>query len=75
MFEKTKTKTTERRLECVFFGKPYVPSSRGRTGGECGEADGRMPDADVDLAGNSFVNLMDPEVRHTHFPARARTRI
>lgn len=65
----------ERRLESVLFGKPYVPSSKGRTGGDSDEEDGRMPDADVGLAGNEFANLMDSEVRCIHAPVRAKTRI
>jgi len=56
----------ERRLESVLFGKPYIPSSKGRTGGESDEEDEGMPEEDVDLAGNEFANLMDSEVRHTH---------
>lgn len=56
----------ERRLESVLFGKPYVPSSKGRAGGESGEGDEDMPEADIDLAGNEFANLMDSEVRHIH---------
>jgi len=55
----------ERRLESVLFGKPYIPSSKGRAGGESDEEDEGMPE-DVDLAGNEFANLMDSEVRHTH---------
>ena len=65
----------ERRLESVLFGKPYVPSSKGRTGGDSDEEDGRMPDADVGLGGNEFANLMDSEVRCIHVPVRAKTRI
>ena len=56
----------ERRLESVLFGKPYVPSSRGRVGGTSDEEDDRMPEADLDLGGNEFANLMDSEVRRTH---------
>ncbi|KAF9649072.1 WD40 repeat-like protein [Thelephora ganbajun] len=52
----------ERRLESILFGKPYVPSSKGRTGGESGEEDDGRPEADVDLAGNEFANLMDSEL-------------
>ena len=58
----------ERRLESVLFGKPYVPSSKGRTGGEPGEEDESMLEADVDWAGNEFANLMDSEVRRIHAP-------
>jgi len=56
----------ERRLESVLFGKPYVPSSRRRVGGVSDEEDEGMPEADLDLAGNEFANLMDSEVRRTH---------
>ena len=56
----------ERRLESVLFGKPYVPSSKGRTGDESDEEDEDMLEADVDLAGNEFANLMDSEVRCAH---------
>ena len=56
----------ERRLESISFGRPYVPSSKGRTGGDSEEEDEDMPEADIDLAGNEFANLMDSEVRHTH---------
>jgi len=55
----------ERRLESVLFGKPYVPSSRRGTGGVSDEED-EMPEADLDLGGNEFANLMDSEVRRTH---------
>ena len=65
----------ERRLESVLFGKPYVPSSKGRTGGESDEEDEGLPEADMDLAGNEFANLMDSEVRHTYVPERARSWI
>ena len=63
----------ERRLESVLFGKPYVPSSKGITRGESDEEDEGMPEADVDLAGNEFANLVDSEVRHIH--AHERTRV
>ena len=53
----------ERRLESVLFGKPYVPSLKGSIGGD--SDDESMPEADVDLAGNEFANLMDSEVRRT----------
>ena len=56
----------ERRLESVLFGKPYVPSSSRRTGGVSDEEDEEMPEADLDLGGNEFANLMDSEVRCTH---------
>lgn len=56
----------ERRLESVLFGKPYVPSSKRRTGGESDEDDEGMPEVDVDLGGNEFANLMDSEVRRTY---------
>ena len=62
----------ERRLESILFGKPYVPSSKGRTGGESDEEDEGMPEPDVDLAGNEFANLMDSEVRRAHIHERAR---
>ena len=55
----------ERRLESVLFGKPYVPPSKGRAGGGS-EEDEDMQEADIDLAGNEFANLMDSEVRHIH---------
>ena len=55
----------ERRLESVLFGKPYVPSSKGRAGvGSEGEGED-MLEADFELAGNEFANLMDSEVRCT----------
>ena len=56
----------ERRLESALFGKPYVPSSKRRVGGVSDEEDEGMPEADLDLGGNEFANLMDSEVRHTH---------
>ena len=56
----------ERRLESVLFGKPYVPSSKGRTGGDSDEEDEGIPEADVDLGGNEFANLMDSEVCRAH---------
>jgi len=56
----------ERKLESVLFGKPYVPSSKGRIGGGSDEEDEGMPEADVDLGGNEFANLMDSEVRRIH---------
>lgn len=56
----------ERRLESVLFGKPYVPSSKSRVGGESDEEDEGMPEADVDFGGNEFANLMDSEVRLTY---------
>ena len=62
----------ERRLESVLFDKLYVPSSKGRAGDESDEEDEGMPDADVDLAGNEFANLMDSEVRHTHAPRASK---
>ena len=65
----------ERRLESVLFGKPYVPSSKGRTWGGSDEEDESMPEADVDLAGNEFANLMDSEVRHTNAHERTRAWI
>jgi hypothetical protein len=55
----------ERRLESVLFGRPYVPSSKGRARDESDGEDEDMPEAGVDLAGNEFANLMDSEVRHT----------
>ena len=61
----------ERRLESVLFGRTYVPSSKGRTEGESDEEGEGMPEADVDLAGSEFANLMDSEVRRTH----AHTRV
>ena len=62
----------ERRLESALFGKPYVHSSKGRTGDESDEEDEGMPEADVDLAGNEFANLMDSEVRRTHAPRASK---
>ena len=56
----------ERRLESVLFGRPYVPSSKGRAGDESDEEEEDMLEADIDLAGNEFVNLMDSEVHQTH---------
>ena len=56
----------ERRLESVLFGKPYVPSLKGRTG-DSDEEDEGMPEADMDLGGNEFANLMDSEVRRSHY--------
>ena len=56
----------ERRLESVLFGKPYVPSLKGRIGGDSDEEGEGMPEADLDLGGNEFANLMDSEVRHIH---------
>jgi hypothetical protein len=58
----------ERRLESVLFGRPYVPSSKERTGDESDDEGEGIPEADVDFAGNEFANLMDSEVRHTHAP-------
>lgn len=55
----------ERRLESVLFGKPYVPSSKGRAGGESDEENDALLEADADFAGNEFANLMDSEVRYT----------
>ena len=55
----------ERRLESVLFGRPYVPSSKGRTG-DSDEEDEGMPEADMGLGGNEFANLMDSEVRRSH---------
>ena len=65
----------ERRLESVLFGKPYVPSSKGKTGERSDEEDEGFPEADVDLVGTEFANLMDSEVRHTHAHERPRIRI
>jgi hypothetical protein len=65
----------ERRLDSVLFGRPYAPPSKGRTGDGSDDEDEGIPEADVDFAGNEFANLMDSEVRHTHAPARTRTRI
>jgi len=56
----------ERRLESALFGKPYVPPSRKRVGGASDEEDEGMPEADLDLGGNEFANLMDSEVRRTY---------
>ena len=56
----------ERRLESVLFGKPYAPSLRRRVGGTSDEEDEGMPEADLDLGGNEFANLMDSEVRWPH---------
>lgn len=53
----------ERRLESALFGRPYVPV---RTGDESDEEDEGMLEADLDLAGNEFANLLDSEVRRTH---------
>ena len=56
----------ERRLESVLFGKPYVPLSKTRAGVQSEDDDEGIQEADVDLAGNEFANLMDSEVRHAH---------
>lgn len=53
----------ERRLESTLFGRPYVPM---RTGDESDEEDEGMLEAEVDLAGNEFANLLDSEVRRMH---------
>jgi len=65
----------ERRLESILFGKPYVSSSKGITGGESDEGDEGMPEAGVDLVGSEFANLMDSEVRRAHVHERTRTWI
>lgn len=65
----------ERRLESTLFGRPYVPSTKRGTGGESdGDGDG-MLDADIDLAGNEFANLIDSEVRRTRTRWRKRSQI
>jgi U3 small nucleolar RNA-associated protein 18 len=56
----------ERRLESVLFGRPHVPTSKGRARDESDGEDEDMPEAGVDLAGNEFANLVDSEVRHTY---------
>ena len=65
----------ERRLESVLFGKPYVPASKGGTGGESDEEYEGLLDVDADLGGNEFANLMDSEVRRTHAHRRSRARV
>jgi hypothetical protein len=61
--------------ESVPFGKPYVRSSKGRTGAGSGGEEGDMPEADVEFGGKEFthlINLIDSEVRHEHWESGIR---